>query len=415
MSIHATTGDRDTAARAANTAASQLIARTQESADAATRAIEASFRKRAEALESGIAQAEVELEALRLAPPSASGRKRELELRESIGGQRVSLTALRNDFESKRSAQEARTSAVSLTADAPRPSQPVNRNVKLALALGLALGLLGGAVLAFGAENLARRFRSRAEIEDSVDAPVLAAIPRVRRSAARSVFNSGSEVEEAFRRLRTSLLLPLQGQLPRVLVTSAEPGEGKSTVVANLGHSIAESGRSVLLLDADLRAPTLHKLFGLPNEKGLGDLLSSASDGAAGSGVELIRPTGQPNLFLLPAGRQVEDAATLLESSAMSRLFEELEQRFEVVIVDSPAVLAVSDALVMARYMDEVLLVVGSHIPPASLRLANQELTRIGASPLGVVVNSAEDPGLYRYIDYYAARRPHHAAMGPRG
>ena len=295
------------------------------------------------------------------------------------------------------------------------------------------------------------------------------------------------QAEEAFRRLRTNFLLQVREDVQTVLVTSADPGEGKTTVVANLGRSLAQSGRSVVLVDADLRAPRLHEFFGELVAPGLGDVLSASPDsrmpsegrssngkaaeagllrrithalrresgemrrtdlaatvGHASNGGTFTRalklrfstgvlattgrgtyqlvdrqshgPVGTddlgvrrnpsvPGLALLPAGRSIDDPATLLGSRATERLLKDLRRTFDFVLVDSPAVRAVPDALAIRFSVDDVLLVAGSHVQRDALRLTHDELARAGAPPMGIVLNSASDGGLYPYVTYPSRHR----------
>jgi capsular exopolysaccharide synthesis family protein len=404
VDLKVTTGDRDKAAPAATRAASLLIAQLGTLAASDARAAERSFAERTGRLERQKAAAEAQLAELQAAPSGQSERM--LELREEISGTGERLAALRADHERYESSRDANARGVTRIDEPAAPQHADNRDLALALALGLLLAAIAGPGAAFIAENLSRRFRSGDEIEASVGAPVLTAVPIVEGTPSGTLFNSRSPAQEAFRRLRTTLLRRAAEQTGgldeglTLLITSAHPGEGKSTVAANLGRSLAQTGRSTLLVDADLRMPVLHRFFGVESERGLSDILRGMPAGESSDWPDLVQPTGVPGLLLLPAGAPVDDAPMLLGSPSAARLFAELGERFDHVVVDSPAVLAVTDALVLTRHVDLALLVAGSNVQRDALRLARQELTRVGATLLGVVVNGADDRGLYPYVDY---------------
>jgi capsular exopolysaccharide synthesis family protein len=400
MVLHATTDSRADSMRAANAAASQLVSEVQREAQTDVRTIETAFERRSNALEDEIAAAGKELEALR-GTPGADARQRALKLDEQIRGQRLSLEALRDDYETQRTTREARAQSVSVVAKSALPAGPDNRNVRFAVAIAAVLGLLAGVLIALLRENLAQRFRTRDEVEALTGVPVLSAIPKLPRLWRGSEFGT-PEVQEAFRRLRTALLLGSRAQDSRLLmISSAERGEGKSTVAANLARNIALTGRTVLLVDADLRLPSLHTFFDLPSEPGVSEILTGSTNGRPVPADNLIRPTGQPGLFLLPAGRSVDDTATLLASKEFGPMLRRVAEGFDIVIVDSPAVLAVTDALIVSPHVDDVLLITGSDLHRDNLRQALTELQRAGVTPMGVVITRSRDEIIDGNIGYY--------------
>jgi polysaccharide biosynthesis transport protein len=415
VKLKVTTGNRATAAPAARRVTALLISQVETLVAADVSAAERSFLRRTRRLEQEKAQAQAELESLTAV---GSETERTLLLRERINGVSQRLEALRADHERYQSAREANERAVTLVAAPAAPQSPDNKNLGLALALAILLASVAGPGLAFLAENLSRRFRSHDEIEASIDAPVLSAVPAVDGISERALFNGNSPEEDAFHRLRTTLLLHSWGDdgtsdAPRtVLVTSAHPGEGKSTVVANLGRSLAESGRPTLLVDADLRRPVLHELFKVENDLGVSDILRGAGGSTRSHRRQLVRTTVIRGLTLLPAGEALDNSASLLAfDSIFSSLLAELGQGHEFVLIDSPAVLSVPDALAISHHVDGVLLVAGSNVRRDALRDAHQQLTRVGATVLGVVVNGAGDPGLYPYVDY-GPRTARRGALG---
>jgi capsular exopolysaccharide synthesis family protein len=422
MNVRVTTTSPQSAAKAANALAAALVARIRALTLASSQEAERLYNERADQLEEEIAVAEETRTQLALATPSDANRLEIFRLREEITSKRTSLAALRADHQTLQLARQARAAAISVVAQATPPTRPSNRHLPLALALGLALGLIAALGLALVAENLTRRFRTRDEIEDAVQAPILATIPDVRQSAssaifdhgsrastalkrlaapfgveakqphAAAVFNSGSSGEEAFRRLATALLAAgARRAFKIVLITSASPGEGKTTVVANVGRALAQSGRAVLLVDANLRSPQLDAVYAVPNERGLSDMLVPApSNTVSPSGAEPeppITPTAISGLWVLPSGNAVRDPAMLLGSPQMENWIGSVARGFDYVIFDSPAVLAVSDAATLARSVDAVLLVTSPDIDRGRLEEAHRELHALDVRFLGVVVN----------------------------
>jgi capsular exopolysaccharide synthesis family protein len=181
-----------------------------------------------------------------------------------------------------------------------------------------------------------------------------------------------------------------------LLVTSAEPQEGKTTIVANLAYTLAESGRQVVAVDCDLRRPRLHATLNLTNEIGLSSVLQQQATLDAA-----LHLTEFPGLQVLSAGPSTPKPAELLGSRAMTDLIGELRQRFDLVLLDTPAIAAVTDAAILAPLVDGVLLVVRrAKAREEGVRAACQQLAGVGARPIGVVLNRARQEGSYYYYQY---------------
>jgi len=251
--------------------------------------------------------------------------------------------------------------------------------------LGLGLGLVGGLGVAFVVENLSTSMRTGEDVAEALKTPVLAAIPKVKGVKKSPLLNSDSPAEEAFRRLRTTLLALRRAEPFRaVLVTSAEPDEGKSTIAANLGRALAEDNRAVLLVDSNLRRPQLHHIFGLPNETGLTTVLEG------GIPVEdAVSATDVPRLAVLTSGQPSARSADLLSSSRFKELIENLKHNFDIVLLDSPALLPFADALVLAHIADAVVLVVRLETRRDVLESAYDELLKLNTAAVGIVLNAA--------------------------
>ncbi len=207
---------------------------------------------------------------------------------------------------------------------------------------------------------------------------------------------------EAFRTLRTRILLLAQEQTLRsIQTTSAGPGEGKSTVAANLAIATARAGFRVLLVDADCHRRRLHGIFGLAGLKGFTDLLAHRGQPVEELAQALCLPTRYANLSLLPAGSALENTAELFAHSRLDEAVQALARMYELVIYDSPPVLSVADPAVLAPHMDGVLLVVRAGMyPREAVQQAHAELAGVHARMLGVVLNGIE-PGTGGYYGHY--------------
>ncbi|HEY8498005.1 MAG TPA: CpsD/CapB family tyrosine-protein kinase [Limnochordales bacterium] len=216
---------------------------------------------------------------------------------------------------------------------------------------------------------------------------------------------------EAFRSLRTNLQYAALGRPLQVLtVTAAGPDEGKSAVTANLAVALAQGGSRVLAVGADLRRPSLHRAFGLDYHVGLTSVLMGRV--ALEEAVRRVEPWG---LDVLPSGPLPPNPAEMLGSRQMEALLEAMRQRWETVLLDTPPVVALSDAALLAARSDGVLLVVSAHQTPRDVVVAaRRQLEQVGARILGVVLNRVRptESGRYHYYYYYYAR-DHQRRPGP--
>jgi capsular exopolysaccharide synthesis family protein len=268
--------------------------------------------------------------------------------------------------------------------------------------IGLILGLIAGVALAFLYDYVDSRLYTKEQIEAVAGVQTLAQIPNAKQ-AHRLLTDRGTVHGEAFRYLRTAIFFD-HGALPRLLlVTSAMPGEGKSTVVANLALAIAQSRHNVIVVDADLRLPTLHQLFNLPTTVGLSSILQQECSVA-----DALQATHDAQVRVITSGPSVRNPSELLDSPQFARLLEQLRQEADFVLFDSPASLAVSDAAVIAPMMDGVLLVVSrANAVEEAVRTARSQLAAVGANLVGVVVNRVDQVGTYfrRYATNGASAR----------
>ena len=361
-----------------------------------------------EALNEQLARAEVELNEARREYESVSAQfPDDLDLIQEAASElelkRQTYSSLWERNSEAQIREALRADAFSVFEPAEVPENPSGLAKELSVALGFMLGLTAGVGLAFLFENLDSTLHTTEQIEAVTQAPVLGKIPTAGRRHSYVFFQGSAPQEEAIRRLRTNIYaLANSDDLQALLVTSAEPREGKTTIVVNLANAIAESGRQVVAVDCDLHRPTLHTIFGLSNEIGLSSVLQQQATLDAA-----LQATEVNGLQLLCSGPSASKPAELLDSRAMSHSIEELRQRFDVVLFDTPAIAAVVDAAILAPGADGVLLVVGREkAREESVRTACQQLADVGARPIGIVVNRARRGDSYRYYTHYQRERP---------
>ncbi|HYG12328.1 MAG TPA: polysaccharide biosynthesis tyrosine autokinase [Pyrinomonadaceae bacterium] len=299
---------------------------------------------------------------------------------------------------------------------------PRVRNILIALLLSLAAGI----GLAFLLDYLDDTLKSIEDVDRHIHLPTLALIPapRVERRfalparggalAAQSAVDptanalalieeKRSPVAEAYRHLRTSLLLSSAGQPPKtVLVTSSQPSEGKTTTAVNTAVMLAQTGAEVLILDCDLRRPRIHAHFGLPNTHGVTNYLS----GDTNIGGIVQEYAKLPNLKIITSGPVPPNSAELLGSEEMRRLIALLSDNFTHIIIDSPPAISFTDASILSTMVDGVMLVVhGGRSSRAVVRRAKQQLLDVGAHIYGIVLNNVklESSDYYYYSGYYSS------------
>jgi tyrosine-protein kinase len=389
MQLSVTTRDPEQSAAAANLLSRLLIARLGGFDERALKASDAAFVERIGQLEGEIAREQREVGALNALrrPLSATKEERLLSLEEDLRIKQASAIAQRTQYEAARLVRQQRANTLQVAVPASPPQNPSSPRLKLNLALGVVFGLFAGLALVFLRENLSTRVQSEHEIESMSGIPVLGQIPATKFTGERRLFEPRSRTEEAFRRLRSTLLaIASERQLKTLMVTSGDVGEGKSTIVANLAHSMALTGLRVLVVDADLRIPTQHMHFRTENTVGLTDVLKGTA-----ALETAIQPTGLPSLSLLPAGRSVSDPAELLRVEMM-RLIPRLGNRFDFVLIDSPALLPVVDALTIATDVDAVVLIAGhGQTRRTSLEAVLHDFETFHVRPIGVVINRSAD------------------------
>lgn len=300
-----------------------------------------------------------------------------------------------------------RTNNVRLLDAAEIPGVPTSPNLRFALLLALALGLLGGVGSAFLLEQLDQTVKGQEDLERCARGAFLGIIPAVRQ-LEKDVANVDlfihlrpkSSVAECLRTVRTNLLfLGTERPLNKLLVTSSGPQEGKTTAVIDLGITFAQSGQRVLLVDTDMRRPRLHKAFGLSNDLGLSSVL--LDEKRLG---EALKQTEVPDLTVLPCGPIPPNPAELLHTERFRALVAELTRRYDRVIFDSPPVAAVTDAMILSAEVDGVVLLAkAGKTSKEAVKRARRALADVQARVVGALLNGVDlrdrSAGYY-YADY---------------
>jgi polysaccharide biosynthesis transport protein len=325
--------------------------------------------------------------------------------------------------------QQSQGKMMQLIEPALVPSSPVGPNRFRTIMIGLMLSLAAGIGLALFVEFLNNTIKGVEDVTAYLGLPTLAIVPTLNKKQLQMqteestaltpapfgsangkastqfgrlmVNNSQSAFAEAYRSIRTSILLSSAGTPPRtILVTSSQPGEGKTTTAINTAIALSQLKARTLIIDADMRRPSLHKVFGLSHSQGLSTYLSS-NDIEIGT---LIQKLSLPDLYILPSGMIPPDPAELISSGKMKELLEILALEFQYIIIDSPPMINVSEPIVLSTLAEGVILVVkGGDTKRSIVRRARQELASVRARVIGVVVNNL-NLKTEGYDDYYYQR-----------
>jgi len=353
----------------------------------------------------------------------------------------IQYNLLRRDYESNRQLYDGllqklkeagvaaglRSSNVQIIDQARVPMGPSQPNIPRNITTGFFLSLAGGIGLAFLLELLDNSVHSPDQVELVAGLPTLGMIPSsVRMSSSRgralkplragsqimphqesvetiSYLRPQSQSAEAYRTLRTSILLSSWGAPPKVLlVTSPLAQEGKTTTSVNTAIVLAQRGARVLMVDADLRRPSIHKAFGVPQRPGLSEYLTGNISECP------ITPWAQlPNLHVLPSGGSPPHPAELLGSALMNNVLAEWRKQFDHIVIDTPPALSVTDAVLLSVQADSVILVIRSgQTTKQALRRARQLLAYVNSKIIGVVVNAMDlnASDYYYYYGYYGKK-----------
>jgi polysaccharide biosynthesis transport protein len=302
--------------------------------------------------------------------------------------------------------------AVSVKQKAEPATFPARPRVTLNLMLGALVGLVLGVGLAFFIEYLDTSVKTMEDVENLLGVPVLAIIPQNIKLLHKEFGDTPDA--EAYRILRTNIEFNRKSpDANTISLVSGGPGEGKSTTLANLAFICAQGGYSTLIVDADLRRPVQREIFDVANNIGLTNYLTTEMPVD-----EVIVSTGIENLSLLPSGVLPSDAVGILNSQRMSDMIAELKLRYDIILFDSPPMLGVSDASVLASEVDQTVIIVQHRrFPRAMLTRVKQAILGVGGTVLGVVLNNVDlkhDQNYYYYTNYYGYYQPQEKKGRPR-
>ncbi len=313
------------------------------------------------------------------------------------------------------------TNNISVVDEAKVPARPYKPSLRQNALLALVLGLLGGVGLAFLFEHLDDSFRRPEELERLLDLPLLGVIPKTPQEPGddRAIALIGhddprSAFAEAYRSVRTALQFSTASGVPRLLtITSAMTGEGKSTTALSLAIQFAQAGKQTLLIEADLRKPSIHRTLRLDNQTGLTNYLA----GGEAQPVEITRPTHIPNLFAIPSGPLPPNPAELLSSARMVELLALAAEKFDQVILDSPPLLGLADALIIGNLCEGTLLTIEmASTPRGYVQGAVKRLRGARVPLLGTILTKLEArAGAYGYYRSYYYYYHHSGYYGDTG
>jgi capsular exopolysaccharide synthesis family protein len=310
-------------------------------------------------------------------------------------------------FKETSMSEEIKTGNIKIMDQAEVPRNPVKPNGKRNMLLSLVLGLMLGVGGAFFLEYLDNTVKSPEDVKNYLHVPYLAPVPIIKDDQGTpdlvSHLHPKSTASEAFRGLRTNILFSSADHPPQViLVSSPGPGDGKTLSSINLAITMAQYGSKVLLLDGDLRRPRIHKVFGLSRDNGVSNVLAGSVDQNAA----VIQSTDIPNLSVITSGPVPPNPSELLGSKRMTKFLDMLRERYDRIIIDCTPVTAVTDASVLASFVDGVVLILRANESTKEVaRSALESLDRVQAKVLGVVLNavdlSKESSYYYHYYYYY--------------
>ena len=378
------------------------------------------------------------------------------ELYRNVGIQSSLLESIENEYQLSQIAEAEEIREVTILQRALLPRAPINPSTPTTVAgVGALLGLIIGVVAAFIAETLDTSIGTIEDVEEYLEVPVVGIVPQMDLESMREAleartggpvdtefverhlrlsthFEPQSTMAESYRALRTNIQFANLEKGAKVLcITSSSHQEGKSTTSANLAVTLAQAGNRVLLVDGDLRRPTIARIFGLDREPGITDVIlgnytwrevvRTVTDIMVGGlGLDDIMMTaGMDNLNIITSGVLPPNPAEITDSRRMTEFLQEVKAAYDVVIVDAPPVLQATDATVLGTKVDGVLIVYRiGNVSRSALKRAKQQLDTVGVSTLGVVINGlradiSEDFKDLRYYSYYTYGTSQEEETGP--
>ena len=385
------------AADAANTLADILIAQSNQLYVGGGKRLSEVLSDQLTQVEADVDTTRTQYEKLLLQTPPAAD---EIETtKQALQLQQSNYASLLVQYQQARFREEIQASMITVFETATVPQTPSKPRVTVNMILGFVVGLAGGLGLAFVFENLDTILYTSEDIEKITQVAALAQIPEASKDQLFVFQDSFSPIAEAFRNLATYVQQIYHGQAAKTLmVLSAEPNQGKSLITSQLALCLAESGRKVVVVDCDMRRPTLHRIFMLANECGLSNVLEQKA-----SLDEALQKGPLYDVRVLTSGNRPEFPTKLLASSEMSKLIHRLAVKFDYILLDTPAMLGLADVAAMIQKVDGFLWVVRrSHARREAVEAARKFLRGFSEKGMGLIINHADDGG---YYGYYRRRR----------
>jgi succinoglycan biosynthesis transport protein ExoP len=414
LTVTATDGDPARAAAIANAIGDELIA-ASPGLQGPQEDIQQSVRNDLDATQALITSTQAEVERLAALPSRTDAEDANLTL---LQGRVISLRQTYATLLSFLSGKRA--NFLSVVEPAVAPIDQVSPRPILSLVLGAVLGLFVATALSFIAEYLDDTVKTSADVQALLRLPTLGAISRIRKKRGghemyrlAALLFPRSATAEAYRTLRTNIeFASIEAPVRTLLVTSAQPGEGKTVSAANLAIAFALGGQRVLLLDADLRDPGIHQMFDIPNSQGLTDLLRNEATDPD----QVTVATEVENLRILTAGAPPPNPAELLGSRRMRALLERLQAKCDLIVIDSPPLHVVADAAVLGSFLDATVFVIqAGRTRRGVIRESAEALARADARVLGVVLNQIRENASSDYRPYYDEEPDAGPAATPAG
>ncbi|MEW5746965.1 MAG: polysaccharide biosynthesis tyrosine autokinase [Nitrospirota bacterium] len=330
-------------------------------------------------------------------------------LNREVEANRQLYEALMKRIKEQSITEQGSTVNVLVVERAELPKSPAKPRKALNVFLGLIVGLFGGIGMAFFVEYLDNTVKTPEEVEARLGVPVYGMVSLLKEGALEGIVmrEPTSPVTENYKAMRTALLLSSADRPQRkILVTSMGPEEGKTTTSVNLAMAIAQSEYKVLVIDADLRKPRIHKVFGLNNGKGLSTYLAGASD------MKVMQKGPLPNLDVIPSGPIPPNPSELLSSNRMNEMIAALGKDYDFVICDSPPLLSVADSLMLSKALDGTIIVTRAGATTYDMiKRGLKSLADLKAHVLGIVINGMDvkKGDKYHYYNYYYSSAPEEA------
>jgi len=331
-----------------------------------------------------------------------------MDAQRQLQQQQTLLDALNVRMHQNQADSQLQESPVRIISRAEPPEYPSKPNKTLNMAVSVLAGLFVGVGVAFLIEYLDTSVKTMADAETLLGLPVLTVIPN--KGGPMPLVQDAGRLPhaEGYRILRAKLDLKVQNGIgPSLTMLSGGPGEGKSTTIYNLAVICAQAGQSVILVDCDLRRPTLHELLGVSNERGLSNYLRGE-----GEAVKFVQRTAIPKLQVLTAGNMPMSEIGVLVGDKIRHMLDDLKQRYDLVLIDAPPVLGISDGSIIAREVDYVILVIQHRRYPREISLrAKRAIEEVHGNCVGMVLNCVavkSDDSYYYYSSYgnYYKKKP---------